>query len=930
MPDRKSSSKKLPSSKSKKNVSQVQTGGIAMSGTVTCADLVGGDKITTYGYSATDVEHLIEKVLTLLNAGASFLPSGGPSSALRAEMNGEILTFHPAAMHTLAGCRSERAYLLSLTVRREYQIWGTKFIPLAARVDVRQAITDIPVAYSAYIPAPTPDAPPRMEPLEDITNALTKHSAFIILGEPGSGKTTTLQKIAFEQSRAILEGMAGRVPVFVRLSQQKDRLPFDFLRAEWEQRTGTDLAESLAQGRVLLLADGVNELPREERAERLKDWRLLTDEYAGANQIVFTGRERDYDAELNLPRVRVDSLDDTRIKEYLRRQDALGLAALLDDPRTHLRDMARNPFNLSLLVFAYRSNQREMANRGGLLRWFTGELFGREERMAHRGWLPREVQTHALAQLANTLQARGEGTTVDEKTARAALPEVVEWQGEPIPVRPGDLWRFARAATLLDPAVVPDIRFYHQLLQEYFAALELSRLFEAGRDFSNVWRVPRRIDEMPASNAGDWDPLPEPPGTGWEVTTILAVSLTPRPEALVEAVRIHNPALAARCLLESGRNWDATIEMELKRKLQSDLLTELYDPQMHLRTRLQAGFALGKIGDPRFPLQTLNEVKVILPQMVNIPAGVYLIGCPPDEPDSYDDEKPEQLIELPAYAIGKWPVTNAEYACFVEAGGYEDEQWWKTDAARSWLRGGENANPEQPPDAQADQPGLGWKERLVQSGNLTEEQLAGLNYYSGLPEGELKIEVEHSFWTKSRKRPEWWSDPDRNNPSQPVVGITWYEACAYCEWLSSVTGRRHRLPTEVEWEAAARGFPEPLADGWKARYYPWGDTWDSEKANTIEGRVLKPSPVGAYTAVGNVGPFGTEDQAGNVWNWTSSLFLLYPYSPASEDPSSTEERVHRGGAWYFPYRGARCGYRTAADPAGFFNRLGFRMVSPEV
>jgi formylglycine-generating enzyme required for sulfatase activity len=194
-------------------------------------------------------------------------------------------------------------------------------------------------------------------------------------------------------------------------------------------------------------------------------------------------------------------------------------------------------------------------------------------------------------------------------------------------------------------------------------------------------------------------------------------------------------------------------------------------------------------------------------------------------------------------------------------------------------------------------------------------------YAVSLSEKDAVSWYSKSLSERSRTQPAYWEDAQYNNPSQPVVGITWFEARAYCAWLTQVTGREWRLPSEVEWGAAARGQ--------NARVYPWGEEWDADKANTLEGRVLKPSPVGAYAAVGGVGPFGTEDQSGNVWNWTSSLYVSYPYDPAkSELPETEGNCVVRGGSWNDDRRLARCAFRLRLARAGFTGHLGFRVLSP--
>ena len=228
-----------------------------------------------------------------------------------------------------------------------------------------------------------------------------------------------------------------------------------------------------------------------------------------------------------------------------------------------------------------------------------------------------------------------------------------------------------------------------------------------------------------------------------------------------------------------------------------------------------------------------------------------------------------------------------------------------------------------------------WKERFESTGNFSPTDLKGYESLAGMNEDEFKTWLSQSVAGKSREQPGYWHDSTYNNPSQPVVGLTWFEARAYGAWLSFVTGREYRLPTEVEWEAAARGTPIPTPSPVqpktldRGREYPWGDEWDAAKANTIEGRVLKPSPVGAYQAAGGMGPFEAGDQSGNVWEWTSSLYRPYPYQGDDrEDTEAEGERTVRGGSWDYYRSKSRCAYRGRTVPGDWYFNIGFRLVSP--
>lgn len=238
--------------------------------------------------------------------------------------------------------------------------------------------------------------------------------------------------------------------------------------------------------------------------------------------------------------------------------------------------------------------------------------------------------------------------------------------------------------------------------------------------------------------------------------------------------------------------------------------------------------------------------------MVLIPAGSFRMGG-----DERADEQPIGDVDVAAFYIDRYPVTNAQFQAFWEAGVYDhptDPCWAGLSAGYRWIR---------------------------------------------------KIEM--------RRTPRYWYDRAWNAPDRPVVGITWYEAMAYARWADK------RLPTEAEWEKAARG-----TDG---RRFPWGETFDAQRCNVFASGVGTTSSVGHFSPSGD-SPFGVADMAGNIWEWTSTLYQPYPYrhDDGREELADNEgRRVLRGGSWQSRFvEHVRCANRYYAEPNFAFSNTGFR------
>ena len=270
---------------------------------------------------------------------------------------------------------------------------------------------------------------------------------------------------------------------------------------------------------------------------------------------------------------------------------------------------------------------------------------------------------------------------------------------------------------------------------------------------------------------------------------------------------------------------------------------------------------------------------------VLIPRGKFLMGSRQDDPQAFDNERPQHILDISYdYWIGRFPVTNEQFATFVHAESHRTTA--ETEGyGRIWS--------------------LEMKQWVKISG-------ADWRHPTG-PKSDIDGIGDH-----------------------PVVQVSWFDALAYCRWSNRLYGRElphglaFCLPGENEWEKAARGE--------KGNVWPWGDEWQSRRCNSLEAGPGFTTPAGAYSPDGD-SPYGAANMAGNVWEWTRSLWgpnadipaFKYPYdrSDGRENPDAALDilRVLRGGSFGDDEaRYVRCAYRDRLVPDFSYDYLGFRVA----
>jgi formylglycine-generating enzyme required for sulfatase activity/predicted esterase len=260
---------------------------------------------------------------------------------------------------------------------------------------------------------------------------------------------------------------------------------------------------------------------------------------------------------------------------------------------------------------------------------------------------------------------------------------------------------------------------------------------------------------------------------------------------------------------------------------------------------------------PSAPVRTVDDG---FGDYVHVPAGTFGMGD--DSPDALAREKPAHVVELDAYYISRFEITNGQWRKFRDDAGYDDVRFW--------------------------------------------------------PNGRVVPRDQIPYWTQANNH----GGGTPGSDDYPVIGVNWDAATAYCAWLSAKTGKRYRLPTEAEWEKAARG-----TDG---RRYPSGQTIDRNQANFVYAQPYDTvMPVGSLS--GGASPYGAFDMAGNVMEWTQDWYDrdYYAVSPRKnpKGPATGAYRVVKGGSFFVEAFDLRSSARAMAWPSfQAYRMIGFRPV----
>ena len=762
------------------------------------------------------------------------------------------------------------------------------YVPLKARLELPEGETWRREALLAGRPLGGSEAAEPAgrlsEPLP-VLDLLQKQDGLIILGDPGAGKTTFLKVLALRLAlgQGDTMGLGERLPVLMPLSayanalgEQNIRLD-DFI-TQYLHDSGADLPiremlkAALDAGAALVLLDGLDEVKdpasRHHVIERVAEF--YTHHRRAGNKFVITSRIVGYrevrPTANGLAECTLLDFDDDEITAFVDRwtaaleRQAQGDTAIAATEAARerrellaaiqrnasVRRLAANPLLLTILALMKRQGVTLPERRVELYDQYVKTLLATWNRARGLGRPPAHdldvVQTlRVLAPLALWMHEVNPGVgLVKREDLRRKLETIYAERGEAVPEDAARqfLQDVREYAGLLLERGPGEYGFIHLTFEEYLAAVAI-----ALEGQGNCRPILNRL----AEHVGD---------PAWREVALLAVGYLGIIQQLdrvagdvVETLAGERPGAPGEAVVLAGEAvldaWPGGVPPASKEKIVVALVPVMQDAHVPARLRRQAGLLLGRLGwQP-------EDMDAFVP----VPAGEFLYG---------DDGQKRTIPDR--YWIGKYPVTNAQYARFMADGGYDRQEFWSED---------------------------GWKWRIG-------------TYDTTAAEGWEK-ELLALRPADLRNRPFFWEDMASSNPISPVVGVTWFEAQAYANWLNSRRASLHleeavlpgyvvRLPSEDEWERAARGV-----DG---REYPWEGEFDETRANTSEGSAGGTTAVCTYPE--GASPVRAWDMSGNVWEWTFSQ------SSANKEP-----RVVRGGLWLNNQGLARCAVRRWHGPDHF-------------
>ena len=761
----------------------------------------------------------------------------------------------------------------------------------------------------------------------------------VVLGDPGSGKSTLVRYILLALTRGEARARLGLDPVWLPIffpvaafaaararPGHADLAPLaylsDYYRGLSQPDYGPLFCRALAMGRALILLDGLDEV-REDRRAIVHALEAFAREWdAAGNRFIATSRIVGYDeAPLDpglFATVTIQPLNEDQINCFAERWSrayvALGASAppaaddlLSDLVRTaataeYERHVARHSASLRDSIFA-EEHVTTLA-RNPLLLTILALIHNQGARLPDRRVELYRLCVVALAETWNRARSLS-GRPVDVHLGDELLDErfVVNLLG------PVALWLHGeQAGGLVDQ---DDLEQRIAATLEQTDALPRRRALRLARDFVDLMRREtgllqergyRRFgflhltfeEYLAARGLLESLTVAEPEALlrrcaldpRWREVVRLAVAAAPQREAgrMIQTLlstpvdgneRARPLLLAGECLLDVGRNGAGGQAWEAGTLA---LLKLLDDGDLPLASRISAGTLLGRMGDPR----ALDPATGRTRGVATFPCTDYWcdVAAGPfwvgDEAVRRGRNVSLPRAELPyAFRIARYLVTNVEFQHFIEAGGYHDLRWWSA-TGRIFIS---PIGSRTPPD-----------------------------------EGGSPI-----------TRPGLWDSLQYRGSNQPVVGVSWYEAAAFAAWLTAegraagwlYPGEILRLPTALEWERTARAADQ--------RRYPWGDEApDSSRAN-YEGLGLRAaSPVGAFPA--GAASCGALDMAGNVWEWTSSLVGSTTAQVPCIDLLPNQMPVIKGGAFNWDVDALRCGAYYWFNPSQRHNLLGFRLV----